>query len=105
MYMIYFYKNNQGGFIKLIIIIVVVIVVLSYFGFNLRAIIEAPATQDNLGYIWGFVMGIWTDYLSVPFAYLWSIFVQFLWDPFVGNLQHIKDAQPAVPGAGTTTVQ
>ncbi|MEK9167858.1 MAG: hypothetical protein AAB769_00790 [Patescibacteria group bacterium] len=95
--MTYFHNNKQGGFIKLILIVIAVIIALSYFGFNLRAIVEAPATQDNLGYAWGLVTGIWSNYLSVPFEYLWGIFVQFLWEPLVGNLQHIKDAQPAVP--------
>lgn len=103
--MIYFYQNKRSGFIKLIIIIIAVIVILSYFGFNLRAIVEAPATQDNLSYAWGLVTGIWMNYLSVPFTYLWGIFVQFLWEPFVGNLEHIKNAQPAIPNIGTTTSQ
>lgn len=51
--MTYFHNNKQGGFIKLILIVIAVIIALSYFGFNLRAIVEAPATQDNLGYAWG----------------------------------------------------
>jgi len=64
-------KSTQKGFIKLILIIIIVIIVLSYFGFNLRSIIEAPATQENLSYAWGLVVGVWNDYLAAPVAYVW----------------------------------
>ena len=87
-------KNKQSGFIKFIIIIIIAIIILSYFGFDLRSIIESPVTQDNLGYTWGLVIGFWDDYLAGPIYYLWNdIFIDLLWNSFVDNLERIKGGE------------
>ena len=89
------YINRQRGLIKLIIIIIIAIIVLSYFGFDLRSIVEAPQTQDNLGYVWGFVVSIWDNYLKGPILYFWNnIFIDLLWETFVSNFERIKAGEP-----------
>ncbi|MBU4479853.1 hypothetical protein KKG48_00205 [Patescibacteria group bacterium] len=88
-------KNNQSGFIKWILIIIIAIIILSYFNFDLRAIVESPETQGNLGYAWGLVVIVWDDYLAGPILYLWNdIFIDLLWDSFVDNLERIKGGEP-----------
>ncbi len=90
--------NKQSGFIKLIFIIVVAIIILSYFGFDLRSIVEAPETQGNIGYVWGGVVYVWENWLAGPISYLWNdIFIDLLWDSFIENLERIK-------GGETTTI-
>lgn len=87
--------NKQQGFIKLIIIIIIAIIILSYLGFDLRAIVESPESQGNLGYVWGLVVGVWDTYLVGPASYLWNdIFIDLLWDSFVDNLERVKGGDP-----------
>ena len=87
--------KKQSGFIKFIIIIIIAIIILSYFGFNLRAIVESPTTQGNLGYVWGGVVFVWDTWLVGPVSYLWNdIFINLLWDSFIDNMKKIKAGEP-----------
>ena len=63
--------KKQGGFIKLLVLFVILIViVISYLGIDLRAIVQSPETQGNLGYVWGLVVTVWDNYLERPVLYL-----------------------------------
>jgi len=89
------FKNDNRGLVKWILIVVIAVIILSYFGFDLRSIVEADATQDNLGYVWGGVVMVWNEYLSTPVLYFWhNIFIDLLWDSFVENMERIKVGQP-----------
>jgi len=102
--------NQKGGFIKFLVLFIIVIIVISYFGIDLRAIVESPETQGNLGYVWGLAVTVWEGYLERPLLYFWNnIFIDLLWESFVSNLERIKDGQPHdfilnAPSVGTTTV-
>ena len=86
---------RNTGLIKLILIIIIIIIVLSYLNIDIRGIIEAPQTQENLGYVWGWVTLIWNNYLADPVLYFWNnIFIDLLWESFVDNLERIKQGQP-----------
>ncbi|MBU1557344.1 hypothetical protein KKC45_00035 [Patescibacteria group bacterium] len=86
--------NKQSGFLKLVIIIVIAIIILSYFGFDLRAIVESPESQGNLGYVWSLVIGFWDNYLAGPASYLWNdIFIDLIWNTFVENLERLKGGE------------
>jgi len=88
-------NQNQQGFLKLVIIIVIAIIILSYFGFNIRAIVESPETQGNLGYVWGGVTYVWDTWLVGPASYLWNdVFIDLLWDSFIDNMEKIKTGEP-----------
>ncbi len=88
------FKNDNRGLIKWIILIVIAVIVLSYFGFDLRAIIESDRTQNNLGYLWGLGVTVWNEYLSRPVLYFWNnIFIDLLWNSFVENMERIKAGQ------------
>jgi hypothetical protein len=69
--------NKRGGFIKSIIIIIVAIAILSYYGINL----------DD---IWSFVLTIWNDYLLGPATYLWNLWIQYIWTPFLNSVSTVK---------------
>ncbi len=107
------YQNNTG-FIRFILLIVGLVLVLSYFNVDIRGIIEAPQTQDNISYVTGAVVYIWDTYLSNPVLYFWNnIFLSLLWSSFTANLENIKNGQPTsfqefgslliIPGTGTGT--
>lgn len=88
------FKNDNRGLIKWIVIIVIAVIVLSYFGFDLRSIVESDATQNNLGYVWGGVVTVWNEYLSQPILYFWNnIFIDLLWNSFVDNMGRIKEGR------------
>ncbi len=89
------FKNDNRGLVKWIIIILIAVIVLSYFGFDLRSIIEADQTQGNLGYLWGLGVITWDKYLSQPILYFWhNIFIDLIWETFVENMERIKNGQP-----------
>jgi len=89
------FKNDKRGLIQWIVIILIAVIVLSYFGFDLRAIIESDRTQNNLGYLWGLGVTVWNNYLSQPILYFWhNIFIDLLWNSFVDNMERIKAGQP-----------
>lgn len=73
----------------MIIVIIVVLLTLSYFGFNLRSLIDSPTTQDNFHYAINFIVDVWNNYLKTPFMYLWNdIFIKLIWTPVLNILQN-----------------
>jgi len=89
------FKNDKRGLVKWIVIVLIAVIVLSYFGFDLKAIIESEGTQNNLGYLWGLGVIVWNEYLSLPILYFWhNIFINLLWSSFVENMERIKNGQP-----------
>ena len=90
-------KNDNRGLVKWIFIIIIAIIILSYFGFDLRSIVEAEGTQNNLNYVWGGVVTVWDDYLSTPILYFWqNIFLNLIWSAFVENMETIKSGGPII---------
>ena len=88
------FKNDNRGFVKWVFLILIAIIVLSYFGFDLRAIVEAEGTQNHLSFVWGIGVTVWNEYLSRPVLYFWhNIFIDLLWESFVENMNRIKDGQ------------
>jgi len=89
------FPKNNAGLVRLILIILILILVLSYFNVDIRSIVEAPQTQDNLGYVFGWVILVWDEYLSTPVLYFWNnIFIDLLWESFVSNMERIKRGEP-----------
>lgn len=89
------FRNDERGLIQWIIIVLIAVIALSYFGFDLHAIIESESTQGNLDYLWGLGVTVWNEYLSRPILYFWhNIFIDLLWNSFIDNLEKIKAGQP-----------
>ncbi len=81
--------------IKYIILAIILILVISFFGYDLQSIIEAPVTQKNLNYSKTGVMYVWDNYLSHPIKYFWNnIFLGLLWNSFLHNLGKINSGAP-----------
>jgi len=71
---------QKRGFIKLLISIVIALIILSYFGFDLRSVIESPQTQANLDYFWSILLNIWNNYIWKALVYLWeNIILGIVW--------------------------
>ena len=81
--------------IKYIVLGILGVLVLSYFGFDIKAIIESPVAQNNLSYVTGGVKFVWNEYLSQPVLYFWNnIFLNILWGSFMHNLGKINSGAP-----------
>jgi hypothetical protein len=77
--------------IKYIILIIILIAVLSYFGINIKSIVESDIFKENFGYVWNWCKYVWETYLAGPAKYLWNdVFVDLLWNSFIDNLKRIK---------------
>ncbi|HEY4500364.1 MAG TPA: hypothetical protein VJH25_01075 [Candidatus Paceibacterota bacterium] len=81
--------------IKWIIIALIAIIVLSFFGYDLKVIIDSPLTQKNLNYTKSGVEYVWDGYLKGPLTYLYkNIFIGILWNAFIHNLGRIDAGAP-----------
>lgn len=90
-------REGQRGIIKTIIIIVIAIVIISYFGFDLKRIIESPQTQRNFGYVKDAVVTVWNRYLEEPVVYLWNdVFKKLIWSTSVDALKDIKNGDQTI---------
>ena len=99
-------QSHEKGIIKIIILIVVALLILSYFGISLRALINAPVTQDNISYTTTSSVSIWNTYLKQPATYLWNeIFLNLIWNPAIDSLKNLKNNPGALtsPTTGTST--
>lgn len=85
---------HQRGFVKWIVIIIIALIVLGYFGFDIREIIESDQVQENIQYVWGFVVDVWDTYLKGPAVYLWNLWIDLIWTPFVENMQNLGNGEP-----------
>ncbi len=76
------------GLIKMILVIVIALLILSYFGFNLRELIDSPTTQENFHTAANFAIDIWNNYLKKPVMYVWNeIFRTLIWNPAIEALR------------------
>jgi hypothetical protein len=81
--------------IKYAILSVIFIIIISFFGFNLRDIIESPTTQNNLNYAWSGVVYVWDNFLKTPVVYIWEKIIKgILWQAFIHNLERIDAGAP-----------
>jgi hypothetical protein len=88
--------RGDRGLIKIIILLVIALLVLSYFNINLRALVNAPTTQDNISYVASNTELIWNSYLKGPATYLWNdIFINLIWNPAISNLTNMKNGNPS----------
>ena len=82
--------------IKKIAFVIIILIILSYFGINIRSVIDNPLLKENLNYIAGLAQGIWENYLRAPLEWLWdnylSGFASFMWKSF-NNLFYRFNAQ------------
>lgn len=99
------FNNQQGGLIQVILLIIIVLLVLSYFGFNLRALLDDDQTQDNFSVVWEWLTYVWDNYLKAPAEWVWENIISFIWnDLFLDNLDRLRagdtygDIQPETPG-------
>jgi hypothetical protein len=80
--------------IKYIILAVLGIIILSFFGYDLKNIVEAPTTQHNLSYAWSGVQKVW-NFVKGPIIYIYkNIFIGILWKAFIHNLGRIDAGAP-----------
>ena len=79
----------------MVIFIIVILLILSYFGLNIRAIVNSPAGQENFSYVQEIMINVWNNYLKKPVMYLWKdIFLDLIWNPAINNLTKIRDGEP-----------
>jgi hypothetical protein len=88
-------NTHERGIVKLIILIVAALLILSYFGINLRALVNSPTTQDNIAFTASTTVTVWDKYLKQPATYLWDqIFLNLIWGPAIDNLKNLRDNKP-----------
>ncbi len=65
------YRNSQNrGLVKAIVIIVIALLIISYYGLNLRDIVNNPVTQSNFAYVWEQVIHLWEWIKAIIFPLL-----------------------------------
>lgn len=89
-------KTNRGmSIIGVLLLGLIIILALSYFGVNVKGIVESPAAQDNLHYVGGIVQNFWNKYLRDPAVFLWKdVWLEIFWKPFLSNMGKIRNSEP-----------
>ena len=100
--------NKQKGIVRTIIIIVIALLIVSYFGINIRDVVNSPTSQSNISYVWGGVTYVWNNYLKIPVTEAYNGFMTYIWNPSIADIQRINNGQLPVgeqnqnPGAYPT---
>jgi len=86
--------KKEKGLIKYIFYIFIIILILSYFGFNLKEFMLSDSVQNNLGFIWDWIIKLWKDYLKPIYDFLSSWF-----GPYISNtLDGLKSGNYDISG-------
>lgn len=86
----------KKGFIQIIIILALLVIILSLLGVSLSALSQNPILRENFGFIGNWFGWLWNNYLSVPFWYVYEIFVELIWNPSLNILRDIVSGQSNV---------
>ena len=87
------HRTYNQGFIQIMIIMLFLVIILSLLGVSLTALFGNPILQENFSFIKNGIKWIWNNYLSVPFWYIYEIFVELIWKPSLATLRDIKDGR------------
>ena len=90
-----FSKRAGISILGLLVLGFIAILVLSYFGVNIKSVVNSPTGQENLNYVGGGAETVWTKYFAGPAEYLWKdVWVNIFWQSFIDNMKRIRDGQP-----------
>ena len=94
--------------LEIILLAIIVILLFSYFHItlhsvvesptgpvqNLKSVVQSPETQTNVNYVTDQSLSVWNTYLKVPLTNFWNnIFIPYIWNPFMQNMQLIHDGK------------
>lgn len=65
-------KNIKGGSANIMILAVVILAALVYFNVDLRSIVDGFLANPIVLNLFGFFVGVWTNYLAPLGSYLWN---------------------------------
>ncbi len=85
--------NKQRGIVRTVILIIIALLVVSYFGINLRQLATSPTSESNFSYVWGSVTYVWDTYLKTPATEVYDLFITYIWDPSIADIQRIDSGQ------------
>lgn len=72
-------KNNyEDGFVKEILLIIIVIIILSYFGINIKDILDSEAIKNNFLYVWELLGYVWNNYIVSVVVKILSFIVSLI---------------------------
>lgn len=75
---------HNRGLVKAIILIVVVLLVISYFGFNLREIVNSETFQNNWEFIKEAIVWLWDNIFKAPIEFIWNSILLPLFKKLIG---------------------
>ncbi|MEX2052186.1 MAG: hypothetical protein WD991_00630 [Candidatus Paceibacterota bacterium] len=90
-------ENTKRGIsiLGVLVLGVIIILVLSYFDISVKSVAESPTGQENFSYVGGVSRNLWNDYFREPLSYLWNeIWIELFWEPFVDNMERLRDGKP-----------
>lgn len=92
--------QNKGGIsiLGVILLGIILILVLSYFGFDIKSLVENPKTQDNLNYVGGVLEDIWDNVLKKPVMWVWDNVLEKLFNNIKdSDALKLEDMAPELP--------
>lgn len=92
--------KNKGGIsiLGVILLGIMLILVLSYFGLDIKSLVESPKTQDNLNYVGGVLEDIWEKVLKKPVLWVWENVLEKLFNSIKNSdVLKLEDVAPELP--------
>ena len=100
--------SKKQGLIKMLLLIIIAIIIVSVLGFDIRAAIEHPQTQENFSYLAQFMIDLWNNYLQDIWAVIWNVvgpiftwfweqLQNFSWSNFSADMSDFLSRAPELP--------
>ena len=94
----------------MLILIVIGIIIISVLGFDIRAAVEHPQTQENFSYLSTMIVDVWDSYLEPVWDVVWNIIgpvveviwesaQDFSWDNMDMQMRDFTQSAPGLPGS------
>ncbi len=83
--------KKQRGIVKYVFYILILVLILSYFGFNIKSFMNSDSVQNNLSYVWDWIINIWKHYLKPIYDFISSWLGPYISDTLDGLKNHNYD--------------
>ena len=77
----------------IILLAIIFVLVLNYFNVSIRVVVEEGESGST--HLRGETKSLWNEYLKNPLESLWKFILEVFWEPFVSNMERLKDGKPS----------
>ena len=65
------FQTNRG-LVRTLVVILIALLLLSYFGLNIRSIVDSETIQENWAFVRELAVNVWSNHMKPALFYLYS---------------------------------